>query len=64
MSGTFFVYVVRHSDREVVKKFGPMGESRAERVCLGILHNLDQDNYFVCDSEAEVDVGDTLEVDA
>lgn len=43
---THYVEVVNARTAEVVKRMGPMDESKAERVERGVLINMNRDDYF------------------
>jgi hypothetical protein len=42
----FYVEIVRYKDEKVVKRMGPMGERRAEKVEEGAGINLNWNDYF------------------
>lgn len=43
----WYVEIVRRSDEKVVKRMGPMSERKADRVEMGVMMNLNAEDYWV-----------------
>ena len=49
----FYVEIVRDKGDKVMKRMGPMGERRADKVADGASINLNHEHYFVRTVEAK-----------